>query len=223
MANVEHLKLLEQGVAAWNQRRAEHCVVCPDLTGANLTGADLSGANLSRANLSGADLSEANLSRANLSRANLSAASFYQTDFSEAILQATIFGDVDLKELRGLETVIHLGPSTIGLGALYRADGELSKIFLQRAGVPPELIGYIERTKTLALPYSQAQLDYWLINLQKELFMIMKNIGRLKVKQNTTESAGGCLKVQDDLAWYEAEQERIEVEIIKLERLRDDS
>jgi uncharacterized protein YjbI with pentapeptide repeats len=223
MANAEHLKLLEQGVAAWNQRRAEHCLICPDLAGANLTGTNLSGANLSRANLSGANLSEADLSRTNLSRANLSAASFYQTDLSEAILQATIFGDVDLKELGGLETVIHLGPSTIGLGTLYRAESEVSKIFLQRAGVPDELIRYIDRTKTSPHPYPLAQIDYWLINLQKELFTIMQNIGRLKVKQGVTGLAGGCLKVQADLAWYEAEQERIEVEIIKLERLKSDS
>jgi hypothetical protein len=54
MANPEHLKVLQQGVEAWNRWRSEHQDIVPDLIGANLITA-----NLSNADLSGADLDHA--------------------------------------------------------------------------------------------------------------------------------------------------------------------
>ena len=59
MANPEHLKILKQGVDAWNKWRVENPGIIPDLEGANLGQADLGGADLRIANLRGADLSEA--------------------------------------------------------------------------------------------------------------------------------------------------------------------
>jgi hypothetical protein len=50
----------------------------------------------------------------------------------------------------------------------------------------------------------------------------MKNIGQLKMKRVVTTPADIPLKTQPELAWYEAEQERVETEIIKLERLKCD-
>ncbi|NQT47472.1 MAG: pentapeptide repeat-containing protein, partial [Chloroflexi bacterium] len=52
MANKEHLKILKQGVAAWNKWREENPKDTPDLSGA-----DLSKANLIRAGLIHATLS----------------------------------------------------------------------------------------------------------------------------------------------------------------------
>jgi hypothetical protein len=57
MANEEHLKLIKQGVEAWNKWRGEHSDIRPDL----------SPADLGRAELIGADLSEAYLTHAKLS------------------------------------------------------------------------------------------------------------------------------------------------------------
>jgi uncharacterized protein YjbI with pentapeptide repeats len=54
MANDEHVALLKQGVAAWNEWRLKN----PD-TGPYLTRANLIEAKLSRADLRRADLSEA--------------------------------------------------------------------------------------------------------------------------------------------------------------------
>ncbi|CAK8718194.1 hypothetical protein GKODMF_09780 [Candidatus Electrothrix gigas] len=48
MANREQLKILEQGVAAWNAWRGEHPDAKIDLRGAKL-GRDLSGANFWKA------------------------------------------------------------------------------------------------------------------------------------------------------------------------------
>jgi hypothetical protein len=43
MANPEHLKILKQGVKAWNGWRVENPEVYADLEGADLHGADLLG------------------------------------------------------------------------------------------------------------------------------------------------------------------------------------
>ena len=82
MANMNHLKILEQGVRAWNNWRKQNPnIVTPDLRGANLRGADFRGANLRGANLSSADLRGADLSLANLSDANFSKAIFEDADY----------------------------------------------------------------------------------------------------------------------------------------------
>jgi TIR domain len=54
----------------------------------------------------------------------------------------TIFGDVDLSTVRGLETVHHWGPSTVGIDTLYRSRGNIPEVFLRGAGVPDEMITY---------------------------------------------------------------------------------
>jgi hypothetical protein len=78
--------------------------------------AHLRGANLSGANLSGVNLGGVNLSGANLSGANL----------SEARVSWSIFGNVDLSQVKGLESVHHTGPSTIGIDTIY-LSGETSR------------------------------------------------------------------------------------------------
>jgi hypothetical protein len=138
-----------------------------DLSGAYLNGAYLPGAKLSRAYLKGAQLSEANLSRAYLSEANLSEANLIlaklsradlteadlsgaelseanlnKTDLSGANLgSATIgwtsFGDVDLSVVKGLDTVEHRGPSTIGIDTLQKSKGDIPEDFLRSCGMSP--------------------------------------------------------------------------------------
>jgi uncharacterized protein YjbI with pentapeptide repeats len=205
MADEEHLKILEQGVEAWNRWREENPNIRPDLSGeylvganlyrANLIRADLSGANLSRANLTGANLNRANLNRANLrkadfigtilfeadlnqanllwaelSQANLGQANLSQADLSqanlfeanlnranllwadlsganlsqanltganlrEAVTYATVFADLDLSVVEGLETIYHSGPSTVGINTIYRSKGKIPEAFLRGCGL----------------------------------------------------------------------------------------
>jgi hypothetical protein len=61
MADEEHLKILRQGVDAWNEWRRKNPQLLPDLSRANLSGADLSGANLVRADLCNATLFGGNI------------------------------------------------------------------------------------------------------------------------------------------------------------------
>jgi len=120
-----------------------------DLSQANISRANMSNAELIRANLYGADLSGADLSgavlkNANLIGANLTGADLEGADLSNAIIGATIFGNVDLSNLKGLETLLHLGPSTVGIDTIYKSKGKVPVVFMKNAGVPRHLIDYIE-------------------------------------------------------------------------------
>ena len=161
MANEEHVKILKQGVEIWNIWREEHPDTEFDLSGAHLAGADLRGVDLSHASLYYADLSLANLSGADLSSAwlvaaNLSDAKLAEANFEKAIVGldpgslygTTYFVNVDLSDVKGLETVLHEGPSTIDIDTLVRSKGKIPVEFLRGCGVPepfvenlPSLIG----------------------------------------------------------------------------------
>lgn len=163
MANPEHLEILKQGVEAWNEWRSEHLHVLPDLRDANLIGTDLRGANLSDASLVGADFSAAILINANLFNADLSGAGLMDAnlmgaslgganlfdadlsgaDFTNAELFGTTFADNDLSEVKGLETVRHLTPSTIGVDTLYNSAGKIPAAFLRGCGIPDDFITFI--------------------------------------------------------------------------------
>jgi uncharacterized protein YjbI with pentapeptide repeats len=102
---------------------------------ANLSRADLYGANLYGANLYGAILDRAILDRANFSNAQLE-----RVNFMSARMWWTVLGAVDLSTARGLDQVLHRGPSIIGIDTLYLSKGEIPEIFLRGAGVPDEII-----------------------------------------------------------------------------------
>src|SRR6266487_1628409 len=100
MANQEHLDLLKQGVACWNDWRAKNPTIPPDLKRAELARIDLPKANLSdtylneailsqahlrEANLVGADLSKADLRQATLCYANLTCVNDSATDHIDAL------------------------------------------------------------------------------------------------------------------------------------------
>ncbi len=132
-----------------------------DLTGADLSAADLSDADLSDALLTGTDLRGAELVDANLKGAILINAILSEADLSEAHLggahvMGTFFGDVDLSLVKGLETVKHYGPSTIGINTIISSQGKIPEIFLRDAGVPDSIIEVIP-----SLVGSLKPIDYY--------------------------------------------------------------
>jgi hypothetical protein len=122
---------------------SEASLIGAHLSGANLSKADLSGAKLRQASLIGADLSGADLGGADLGGADLSEADISGANLSEAKVGRTVFGNVDLSVARGLDAVVHYGPSTIGIGTIYRSGGKIPHIFLRGAGVPDNFIDYM--------------------------------------------------------------------------------
>jgi uncharacterized protein YjbI with pentapeptide repeats len=82
MANVEHVRIMKQGVQAWNAWRQENSSTRPDLSGADLSWAELNGANLSGADLRQANLWVANLRGADLCQADLSVVNLYGAKYN---------------------------------------------------------------------------------------------------------------------------------------------
>jgi hypothetical protein len=113
-----------------------------DLSRANLNNSDLSGADLSEANLTETDLREANLEDTVLIKANLNGALLAGTSLRKAKIGWTTLTNVDLSKTIGLDTVIHLGPSDIGIDTIYRSKGGIPKSFLRKSGIPDNFITF---------------------------------------------------------------------------------
>lgn len=99
MANEEQLRILLQGVEAWNAwRRAQHPGICVDLSDATLKRCNFSGINLGGAILSRTDLSDTIMNDANLSHTELSQANLSNTIFSRANLRNVALSHADLRK-----------------------------------------------------------------------------------------------------------------------------
>lgn len=151
---------------------------------ADLHQADLSGARLSRANLREVDLREATLIGASLREAiligallrgaklaevDLIGATLFRADLSEAVLSGdmsaaevgwTIFGDNDLSTVKGLDTIVHSGPSTIGVDTLFKSGGRIPEVFLRGAGVPDDFITFIPSLFGRAIEFYSCFISY---------------------------------------------------------------
>src|SRR5579875_2184463 len=141
-----------------------------DLSNADLSGAFLSGANLIQANLSNAGLGGARLINANLGDAdltgtdllgaNLSGADLSGADLSEAFVGETFFGALDLRWVKGLETIVHIAPSNIGTDTLEKSEGDIPEIFLRSAGLSDAAIAYAHSLKSRSIEYYTCFISY---------------------------------------------------------------
>jgi uncharacterized protein YjbI with pentapeptide repeats len=134
-ANLVRATLVEAGLGVANLSGAT-------LDGADLTGATLTGANLGSAYLSWTNLSGVTLRKAHLYRTNFVGTDMRGADLSEVYLSETVFGDIDLTVVRGLETCKHNGPSILDHSTLARS-GPLPLAFLRGCGLPDMLIDYL--------------------------------------------------------------------------------
>lgn len=172
-ANLDGANLANADLSRVNLSRADLSRV--NLSNANLSGADLSRtelrlshlihADLSRANLNGANLSYANLTYANLTGANLSDANLNSTllrhaDLSEATIGWTTFGNNDLSVVTGLDSVIHEGPSSIGVDTLYRSAGNIPELFLRHCGLPDDFIKFVPYELEQAIQFFSCFISY---------------------------------------------------------------
>jgi hypothetical protein len=123
-----------------------------DLTAANLfaallVDADLTGSNLVMVNFLGGDLTRTKLTRSDLSSASFSSAILSATSFAGSRFRFTSLGNCDLSRSKGLSTVKHRGPSSIGVDTLITSLRRVStrrrkdlEVFLLSAGVPRDLL-----------------------------------------------------------------------------------
>ena len=127
---------------------------------ANLKGANLSMARLSRANLSGATLNGATLSMANLKGANLKGVDFSEATLGDTVIGGTIFSDNDFSAVRGLDTVLHSGPSTIGIDTIYKSGGKIPEIFLRGCGVPENFVAFAKSLVNNPIEFYSCFISY---------------------------------------------------------------
>ncbi len=190
MANQEHVDLLRHGAAEWNTWKDEHPEIQPDLSRADLRGVDLSGAHLteaylSEADLSGANLIEVNLNGAYLSEANLIGASLFGANLNEADLSGadlrganlteatlieailsratftfTTLAELDLRSVKGLLEIRHMGPSIIQLHSIQLPQDGSALHFLRGAGVPDEWIDYYRSSMMHPIQYHSCFISY---------------------------------------------------------------
>jgi TIR domain-containing protein len=91
------------------------------------------------------DLSHADLSGANLSYARV---------------RSKQFNNIDLRTVRGLETVEHTGPSSIGIETIYRSQGAIPEVFLRKAGVPEDFLTYMCSLVNRPIEYYTCFISY---------------------------------------------------------------
>jgi uncharacterized protein YjbI with pentapeptide repeats len=117
------------------------------LNGATLVSANLSGADLSNSQLVGVDLQEAVLNGANLRFTALIGADIRDANLTGCDLTgstvgslyampiSTIFGNIDLSNVIGLEDVHHVAPSNISTDTFARSKGKIPDAFLRGCGL----------------------------------------------------------------------------------------
>lgn len=134
------------------------------LGGTFLTHADLRCANLSEALIGGADFSNADLSGAELRfavapEANFAHANLDDVDFSGVSLVGTLFVNVSLASVKGLDSCRHIGPSTIDMRTFSRS-GELPLSFLRGCGMPDTLIEYLPSILARPIQFYSCFISY---------------------------------------------------------------
>ncbi len=72
----------------------------------------------------------------------------------------TVFGDIDLSTVKGLETVTHNGPSAIGIDTIFRSKGNIPESFLRGAGVPEDFITYMKSLAGTAIQFYSCFISY---------------------------------------------------------------
>ena len=124
------------------------------LGSANLIKANLRGANLVLADLRDADLSGAELDEAKLIRVNLSGA-----NFNGAVFLETVLGNLNLSNVKGLDTCKYNGPSIIDHRTLTQS-GQLPLSFLRGVGLPDIYIDYIPSLFNQPLQFYSCFISY---------------------------------------------------------------
>lgn len=140
-ADLSHATLMEAQLEGTNLNHAN--LSHTNLKGASLVKVDLSCTSLSNSNLNDVNLTEANLYDADLTYADLTDADLTRANLQHVLIGGTKLANIDLSVAKGLDTIIHRGPSTVGIDTLYKSGGNIPDIFLQGCGVPDEFITYL--------------------------------------------------------------------------------
>jgi hypothetical protein len=131
-----------------------------NLRNADLRETDLRGAQLIEADLSYAMLCHANLQDVDLTNACLRGTVLDQADMTNAHMHDTALSALDLRSVRGLDTVKHIGPSSLGSDTLLRSAGKIPVAFLRGVGLPDSFITYVRSLVTTPITHTTCFINY---------------------------------------------------------------
>lgn len=146
-----------------------------DLSGADLSDTDISQASFDRANLSNAILIDSDISFGSFIGTNLrntdlrgvvlnstffKRAKLEEANLNLASLNGASFNDLDLRNVKGLATVQHRGPSTVGIDTIYKSKGQIPEIFLRGCGVPEIFIEYMHALTAKPFEFYSCFISY---------------------------------------------------------------
>lgn len=130
------------------------------LYASTLVGSSLKGANLHGAQFDHSDLSDANLAEAELVAATFTGAILSGTKFTNSLLGSTSLDAVDLSSARDLDTVRHVGPSSIGTDTIFLSKARIPESFLRGAGVPDDFAAYTKSLVVNPIEYYSCFISY---------------------------------------------------------------
>jgi hypothetical protein len=186
--NPKHVAKLKEGREAWNAWR-ETTNEKPDLSGIhlidvsldayNLTETDLSDSRLDVVTFRGSYCVHVSFERALLFAAIFRSGPITDCSFREAEIQSSTFDwchvenvdftnstfdgntfiHVSLEDTRGLETINHFSPSSIGIDTFFQSGG-LPEVFLRGCGAPEEFIQYAASLVDKPIDFYSCFLSY---------------------------------------------------------------
>src|SRR5262249_53354253 len=81
-------------------------------------------------------------------------------DFSNAIVGRNVFGDTDLSETKGLDSLRHLWPSILGIETIYQSQGEIPEGFLRGCGVQETFITFAKSLVNNPIEFYSCFISY---------------------------------------------------------------
>jgi hypothetical protein len=101
------------------------------------------------------------------------------SELTGAKLWRTLFVDIDLSAVKGLDTVKHIGPSYIDLSTIARSDGAIPDVFLRGAGVADTIVDSIHSLVHRPIGYTTCFISYSDrdLNFAKQLYADLQSEG----------------------------------------------
>ena len=107
-----------------------------------------------------------------------------EADLEKATMGYTAVGNVDLSQTKGLETVGHEAPSTIGTDTLAKSQGKIPEAFLRGCGLQDWEIQVAKLYDPHLSRDERTQISYEIVNLQAESPIMLHHLGRTSPPPN---------------------------------------
>jgi uncharacterized protein YjbI with pentapeptide repeats len=125
-----------------------------------LTDVTLTGANIRYVDFSYAVLKNVNFSHADVAFVNFLGAMLTNADFFHVEMLGTQMSDVDIREVKNLESVKFFGPCTIDINTIYKSHGNIPEKFLRGCGVPENFITYMRSLTAKPIDYYSCFISF---------------------------------------------------------------